>query len=72
MPVLLGILMSISTTSGSDSPAFGGLRAVTRLPDELEVVFLGENHLKPTPEQRMIIDDQHADGVWAPPNPSPP
>src|SRR5487761_1607730 len=41
--------------------------AVARLADEIDVVLLVENHLEPAAEQRVVIDDEHADGLRTPP-----
>jgi hypothetical protein len=35
-------------------------------PDDLDVLLLLEDHLQPAPEQRMVVDDEHADRVTRP------
>jgi uncharacterized protein YcaQ len=42
------------------------LGAVARLPDQVDVVLFGENHLQAAPEQRVIVRNQHPDGILAP------
>jgi hypothetical protein len=48
----------------------GGLQLrlgpVARLADQFDVVLFVEDHLKPAPEQRVIVSDQHADGLRPP------
>jgi hypothetical protein len=39
------------------------LGPVARLSDHVNVVLLGEDHLQAAAEQRMIIRDQHPDGI---------
>ena len=43
-----------------------GLLAVGRLPDELEVVLVAEDHLEPPAEQRMVVDDHHPESFSVP------
>src|SRR6266511_2673802 len=40
-----------------------GLGAVAGLSDDLDVVLLLEHHLEATAEQRVVVHDQHADGL---------
>ena len=41
------------------------LGPVARLPDQVDVVLLVEDHLQAAPEQRVVIRDQYADGLQA-------
>ena len=41
------------------------LGAVARLPDQVDVILLLEDHLQAAAEQRVIIRDQHPDGFLA-------
>ena len=41
------------------------LGPVARLPDQIDVVLFLQDHLQAAPEQRMIIGDQHPDGLRA-------
>jgi len=48
------------------------LGPVAGLADDVDVVLFRENHLQATPEQGVIIGDQHPDGIWALSRPRPP
>ena len=54
--------MSISTTSGwCSATALRDLAAVGGLADDLDVVGAGEQHREPGADERVVVDDQHAD-----------
>ena len=54
--------MSISTTSGSCSvTALRDLAAVGGLADDLDVLGAREQHRQPGADERVVVDDEHAD-----------
>ena len=62
-PVESGIRMSIRTTSGCSSRAAStASRAVGRLADDLDVRLRLEDHPEAGAHQRLVVDDQDADG----------
>ena len=62
MPSISGIRMSISTTSGSSSrDAVDACSAVGALADDLDVVLGLEDHAEAGADQRLVVDEQHAD-----------
>ena len=66
MPLRRGIRTSISTMSGSSVDGqLDRLGAVAGLADDLDVGLLAEDHLQPTAEQRVVVDDEHADRLGA-------
>ncbi len=70
MPERLGIRTSIRTTSGMSSVRLlHGLGAVGCLADELEVVLTLQDHLQTPAEQRVIVDDHHAQTLGRPASP---
>src|SRR4029453_18395033 len=69
MPLRRGMRTSISTTSGMSSWAFSMASEPSPAspPPDLDVVLLLEHHLEPTAEQRVVVHDQHADGITCAP-----
>ena len=66
MPPRLGIRTSIRTMSGVVSTVFCTASAPSLgLADDVDVGLLLEHHLQPAPEQRVVVDDENADGLTA-------
>ena len=63
MPLVLGMRMSIRTTSKELTSPGHRLGAITGLAHQLDVGLVGQDHLQPAPEERVIIGDQHANEV---------
>ena len=62
MPSISGMRMSISTTSGlSPRDAVDRLRAVGALAHDLDVLLGVEDHAEAGADQRLVVDEQHAD-----------
>ena len=64
MPERLGIRMSSSTTSGARAGRErGALDAVAGLADDLDARLDAEQHGQAAPEQLLVVDHEHPDGL---------